>query len=568
MCVLIIGIVTACGNSKKIQPPPQANSNFAYRAIFHEANSQKMIGNDEQAITLFLKCSNLKPTASAPFFAIASIYENQSNTAKSIEFGAKAFELDNENKWYAVHLADAYFNVGDYHKSALYYDLIINKFKDRNIDYKSKLAQSYLYSNQKQKAIGILDLIELETGKSAMTALTKHDLYLELENEIAAKNEIISLFEAQPNNIEIGLESMDYFLQTQQIKNAILAIEYVQKIEPENPNAYIGLAEITLNKGEIKKSFEYLYKGLPSDEIPIDKKVYLLESISNMAFDSRFPEHVIVNNEFVKLLSKLISLDDETPEILNYYGKYLMQNKQADSARVIFYQTTLRAPAEYGYWINLLDADYVTKNYDRLIIDAKKAQLIFPNQPMVYLLLGIGQYENKLFTEAEESFFMGKEMVLNNDNLKLEFDYHEAKNKWEQGHKNEAKVSFNELINLAPKNARFRHGFATLLSNENDYVQAIIHEQKAVEIESNNAEYNAFLAKLYFKTMAYNDSKNYIEKAISLDLDNVTYLELYGDVYAKLGNTSKAKEIWLEVGKIKMNPILKKKIETGIYHEK
>ncbi|MFD1553158.1 hypothetical protein DNU06_12570 [Putridiphycobacter roseus] len=565
--ILILGMLNACGNTKKIQPQPKSDSNFAYKSVFHEANSQKLIGNDEQAIALFLKCIGMKPDAAAPNYAIASIYQSQSNTTKSVEYALKAYELDQENKWYAVHLADAYFGMGDYHKSAKYYDLIINKFKDRNIEFKSKLAQSYLYSNQKQKAIEVLDLIELEAGVSAMTALTKHDLYLELNDEAAANNELSNLFNEQPNNLEVGLESMDYFLQTQQIEKAKIAIDYIQRIEPENPNAYIGLAELSLNKGDIEKAFDYLSKGLPSNEIPLDKKVYLLESISNMAFDNRFPDHAMVNSELGGLLLKMIKIDAESPEILNYYGKYLMQNNQIDSARTYFNKTIEYAPSDYTYWINLLDADYITENYDQLIVDAQKAQLVFPNQPMIYLLLGIGHYEKHQYEEAETAFFMGNEMVLNDENLKVEFEYHQAKNKWKQGDKVEAKLTLEKIIEKEINKGRFSHGFAKLLSVDKDYSHAIDYEKIAVENEPNSAIYNAELAKLYFKTKDFNAAKNYIEKAISIDLDNVTYLEFYGDVNALLGNASRAMEIWVEAGKIKMNPNLKKKIETGIYHE-
>src|SRR5690606_11497409 len=160
-------------------------------------------------------CLSINANSSAVHFALSDIYEIQGNKNLALETAQRAFQIDKTNKWYALRLADLYFKMGDYQNSSIYYDLGINE-QEKNIDLKFSYAEALIYSNQYQKAIVVMDEIEIDTGKIPELSLTKHDMYMALGDEEKAQNELNTLISENPGNLEYRIIIADYFLQTNQ----------------------------------------------------------------------------------------------------------------------------------------------------------------------------------------------------------------------------------------------------------------------------------------------------------------------------------------------------------------
>ncbi len=559
---LSITLLISCSDSKQIQAPKQ--SDLQFKEAFHNANNEKIIGHNEKAIELFNKCLVLKPNSAASYFALAEIYFSQNNSEKAIEYGKSAFNIDKDNKWYAAFLGDVYFKIGDYHNSANYYDLLVNTHNDRNIDYQSKLAQSFIYSNQKEKAIKVLDKMELVTGSSPITSLTKHDLYLELNKEKLANQSLQKLFDDHQTDVQMNLEIMDYFLQTGQLDKATLAINQIRKIDLNNAKAKVGEAEIALSQVKIDHAFDLLNDALPSVEVEKERKLMVLESLIGMGFDNRYSESNKINKNLSGLLKNVFESLEGSSRYMSLYGEYLMQNNLKDSARDYFEKAVHLNPNDFQTWMSLLDADYIGNNFEQLALDANKALEIYPNQPMIYLLKGIAEFEQNELSKAEETFFIGKELIVEDQAVLSEFQYHIAKNNWMQGKRNNSE--FEQLLKNNPQNARFHFGYAQLLHNSEDN-KAIEYAEKAAEIDQRNSKHSAFYAFLLFDKKEFAKAKKMIERAIAYDDENVEYLEKYGDIVFFLGDISKALEVWQQTNEIAPSERLQKKINSKSYHD-
>ena len=568
--ILCLGlfILVSCAESKKIKGPAQkTNSNLEFKDYFHQANSEKLIGNFDNALELFQKCITIKPSSSASYFAVSQIYTSQKNTDKAIEFGKRAYEIDESNKWYSHHLAELYFSIGDYFNSAKFYEKVVEEFEDKNLDTKSKLTESYIYSNQKEKAIYQLNRIEIEAGKSVIGCVTKHDLLKELGKNELANEEIVALFEEYKNNIEIPIETMDYFLQTRQTEAAKMAIDQILKIDENNGNAWVGLAEMELANDNIEQTFIYLEKGLRSSDIDSERKVMLLESLTQLGFEIRYPKSLEINKRMYGLFKMTFDEESNNSKYLNLFGQYLIHNEKEDSARIMHSKVAEIAPSNFQNWVNLLDADYISEQYDNLVKDGNQALELFPSQPIIYLLTGIGYYETEVYDRAEEMFFLGKGLVISDEELKEEFNYQVAKNLWKQGSETESKEAFDKLFEVIANNDKYYFGFASLLSESNQQKKAKTFVKKAIELDSRNPEYFYFYGKILFEEKDYSAAEEILDKAVTLDLSNALYIELLGDATFLNGNASKAIEIWEEAYKIKPENQLKQKIETKSYHE-
>ncbi len=554
----------ACKNRKDLAQKEiieQEKQEQDFKDVFHQAISEKMIGHNEKAIKLFNECLTIKPKSATCYFALSEIYLKQNQTQKAVEFGEKAYTLNRTNKWYVAHLADMFYNIGNYHQSAKFYQILMDNFNEKNVEYKYKYAESLIYSNQTLKAIQQLNQIEKEVGKSPELSLTKHDLYHSIGKKDEAQKEIDDLLIDFPKNEEIRVTILNYYLQTNQIDKAEEIAQQILKINPNNGNALLGLADVEIRQNHINKSFDYLDKGFNSADVDTERKLSLLNGLTTYAFNSTNNSSDLINQRLASLFEKLNQTESNNADFLKLYGKYLESNNNHIKARELFSKSCRLDPSNYNTWDALLNSNYKTKLYDSLFIDGQKAIDYFPSQPMVYLLTGIGAYESGKYDEAEEYLFLGKDLVINDPELKSEFEYHIGKNYWKQGQKQESKNYFEKALKTYPNNAKIHNGYALLLLNDGELNLAENEIIKALNIDFKNVNYIDTYGQILLAKKQYKKALTQYEKAIGYEHTNPAIIEHYGDALFYNGNTKKAVEMWKEAKRLgNTSPQLIKKI--------
>jgi tetratricopeptide (TPR) repeat protein len=555
---------SACINRKELaknETTEQEEKQIEFKSVFHEANSEKMIGHNEKAINLFNQCLLLNPNSAASYFGLSEIYLKQNLTEKAIEFGQKAYALNKSNKWYVVHLADLFYDTGNYHQSAKFYGILIDEFKEKNIEYRYKYAESLIYSNNVLKAIQQLNRIELEVGKSPELSLTKHDLYNSIGKTKEANLEIENLLKDFPNNEPIREKILNYYLQTNQVDKAKQIANEILELNTNNGNALLGLADIEIRQNNIDKSFDYLNKGFNTDNVETERKISLLNGLTTYAFNSTDESSVLINKRLTPLFEKLNETESDNADFIKLYAKYLELNKNDLKARELFAKSCQIDPTNFNTWNALLNLDYTTGLYDSLFVDGQKAIEYFPSQPIVYLLTGIGAYKSNKFDEAEEFLFLGKDLVINDPELKSEFEYHLGKNYWKQGEKDESENYFEKALKTYPLNAKIHNGYALLLLNDNQLDKAEAEILKALSIDKKNVNYLDTYGLVLIAKKQFYLAINQFKKAIEIEYDNPEVLEHYGDAFFYIGNINKAIDMWKESKRLgNTSPILLKKI--------
>jgi len=540
-----------------------------FRKKFHDANNEKLIGHFEKSIVLFNECIAMKPEASASYFGLSKVYLQLKNTTKAIDYGQKSYDLNPNNKWYVLHIAELYHSVGNYHKSAQYYNLLFTQFEEKNIEYRYQLAEALIYSEQPQKAIDQLNKIELETGKSPELSLTKHDLYNDLKMPKAANLEIVSLLNEYPKNVDIRNQILDYYLQTNQIHTAETIAKQILAVDSINGNAYLGLADIEIRKNNIDKSFDYLEKGFKTGTVNSERKLSLLNGLVQFAFDRKDKNSEKINARLKPLFVITEKEEATNPDFLALYGNYLVLNNKSLKAREKYATVCKLNPADYRAWEGLLNVDYDNALYDSLFMDGTKALEYYPTQPMVYLLTGIGAYESDRFSAAEELLLMGKDYVIKDDELKSEFEYQLGKSYWKSGDKTKGELFITKAIETAPKNAKAYNGFALLLQSDSLLEKALLQSNRAIQISPRSQMYLNTNGEILIALKKYTEAVKILEKAVLIDYTNFKSLENYGDALFLSGNPTDALEIWTESRKAgNDSDRINKKINDKTYYEK
>ena len=539
-----------------------------FRKKFHDANNEKMIGHFEKSIKLFNECIVLKPEASASYFGLSKIYLEQKDMAKSIDNGQKAYDLNTNNKWYTLHLAELYHSIGNYHKSAKYYGLLFSQFDEKNIDYRYQLVESLIYSEQTQKAINQMNLIEVETGKSPQLSLTKHDLYNKLGKSKEANQEITSLLNEYPSDVEVRAQILDYYLQTNQVTTAETIAKQMLAVDSNNSDALLGLADIEIRKNNIDASFDYLEQGFKTGNVESERKLQLLNGLVQFAFDKRDGNSDKINDRLVPLFKITEQDENNNADFLSLYGAYLQLNNNKLEARTKFKKSCDLNPSDYKSWDGLLNSDYENNMFDSLFVDGQKAIEYFPTQPMVYLLTGIGAYESNHFDEAEEYLILGKDFVIKDDEFKAEFEYQLGKSYWKSGKQTQGQALIEKAITTSSVKAKMYNGYALLLLDDNKIDDALKQSYLATQNDSKNQNCLNVYGTILIKKKSYTDAVEILHKAVVIDFENGEVLENYGDALFLNNEKDKALDIWKEAKKQgNTSELLLKKIKNIMYYE-
>ena len=125
-----------------------------------------------------------------------------------------------------------------------------------------------------------------------------------------------------------------------------------------------------------------------------------------------------------------------------------------------------------------------------------------------------------------------------------------------------------EALKLDPNNANALNNYSYYLSvRKKDLEKAKEMSKKSNELEPNNSSYQDTYGWILFQLEDYSNAKIWIEKAISNGGErNGTLLEHLGDVEFKLGNLTKASELWQKAIKAGgTTEFIQRKITEGKY---
>ena len=71
---------------------------------FIDASKERILGNNQEAFSLFSDCIQMDPKNDAAHYEIARLFLTQNNLQKAAEQFSVASKLDPENSWYLVQL--------------------------------------------------------------------------------------------------------------------------------------------------------------------------------------------------------------------------------------------------------------------------------------------------------------------------------------------------------------------------------------------------------------------------------------------------------------------------------
>lgn len=537
---------SAMVNGIKITPEEQAQRDSLNRmtasSLVVEGMTRKMIGNRTDAMQSFNNCLRVEPDNDAALFQLSLLYMEEGSAAQAVQYGERAVQLQPDNEWYVLHMAELYQRTGDFKSAVSSFDKLIKLRPDRR-EYYYYYADALVRNGEEVKSVEVLDKLEKKYGFDEDAVIQKYRIYSYLKKYPEAIAEINKLIEHNPYEVtNYGIIAELYEELGQEDK----ALEYYNKvlaIDPDNGVVHLSLAQYYNNKGDENRSFEELKKSYASRSLETDMKIKILYDYYDAGKSSDKDK-----KESYELLEILVATNGDDPKTWAIYGDFLARDNRFDEAAAKYRKALELDENIYLLWNQLLLVDTRLDDQENLYRDAARASELFPVQPLMKYYHGLGAYQSGKFEEAREQLETGKDLVVDNDALLLEF-YQllgDCLNKLKDYEASDA--AYESALQIDPNNAYVMNNYAYYLSlRKHKLTRAAELSKRSNELQPDQASFEDTYAYILFVQKKYDEAQMWIVKALGHGGNNSgTILEHYGDILFHQGKTSDAVEYWIK----------------------
>lgn len=536
---------------KRVKLKPQPKSEVEEKSIseddknefeytFIEGLKQKMIGNQQAAITLFSKCLTINPNSASAMFELAKIYSGNGDATSSSLLLEKAINIDPVNKWYQVLLAQIYQQGKQYKKAADLYGQLY-KLDPENLEYLYMNAALLSSAEKFDQAIDVYNELEKKVGINDQISVEKHQIYLSEGRVKEAQAELQKLIDFNPKEPRYYGLMADFYLGQKDEANALKYYMKILEIDPDNGFVLFSLTSFYREKGDKEKAWEYVRKGFLNKTVEVETKIqyYLMMTASE-------EKPFFAEEQISELIDILIKTNSDDYRVYTVYAEYLISKGKLEEARTQLRKVLETEKDNYMIWERMILISNDLLDFKSIYTDVGKALELFPNQPNLYGLKAVACLQLEKYAEALDVLKEGEPYLLDNKLMKIQFGLYRAEAYYKLDRVEDAFNAFDSVIKLDPENWLAMNNYAYYLSLRNEKLdKAEELSSKAVRANPANPTYLDTYSWVLFMRKDYSLAKFYMETAIKNGGDkNGVIVEHYGDILYMLGEKEKAVEQW------------------------
>ncbi len=533
--------------------------------FFLEALRQKNSGNFTGAFLSLQHCLSIDSTSAVAHYEISNYYLYLKRADLVLDHLEKAVRYSNDNFDYKIALANVSRELGMNEEAAKAYEDLIRNHPDKpELNY--YLSDIYAKKGEIEKAIQALDVLEENIGMNEALSIQKYRLYLAIEKQAEANNEIQKLVAKFPMESKYSIMMGDLYLEQNEPEKAYEYYQKAYQIDPGNPYYIVSMANYYEYIGDKEAARQQVNSALQNAKLDFETKLgILVRYVASLQRDKK-------GMEGLDALFK--TLQEQHPQEMDLnmlYGNYLMTQGRVEDAKFQYQVVTEMAPSDEDAWKQLLAINLKENNMDECIRICQAAQMHFPDMPDFYFYEGVSYYQKKEYARALSIFQKGLTFVPEEDTDLLSDFYGQIGDLYFQmKEKDKAYASYDTALKYNAKNAGILNNYAYFLSlDKKDLDRAERMSAQCVLLQPDNSTFLDTYAWVFFVKGDYSMARFYLEGAISKGgAKSPEIIDHYGDALYMSGEKEKAVEQWkkaLELGKD--TEILRKKIADGVYYE-
>jgi tetratricopeptide (TPR) repeat protein len=499
-------------------------------AHFVEGISFEESGEMDKALAAYRKVLDVDPGQAELAGRVASILTRQEDFPQAIDILKDAVKANPKAPEPLLQLAYIHAKYLRRSDQAIEYANRAIALDPHNVDAYERLCEIAIAAGDEKKALQALDhAVALKSddpvfwtrlGKLYASVVFKPDR-TPRPDEIARVNDIFrKAVEHAGDNTSVLKDLADYYVSTQQIKEAIPLYLRLLDLEPDDTNAREKLAAGFLLTNQR------------------DKAVEMLEQIIRQHPEKYQPYDL------------LAGLLDDTARALEREKKAAEAKATFAKAAANYEQSMVVNPRRASPYLHLAELLLgPLKENERAVKVLSEARQHFPQAPEIVYYLAIAQREAKHSQEAVATFeealheaqLEGAEIT----NARFFFDYGAAAE--QAGLYDKAADLFRKSIAMDPANAADAYNYLAYMWAEHNmhFDQAEEMIKLALRADANNGAYIDTLGWLEYRQGKYDQALvDLLRAAQKLTRDDPVVFEHIGDTFAKMNKTAQALDAW------------------------
>jgi len=545
-----------------LQLSPNLQRKYDY--FFLEATRLKAKGELDAAFELYKHCLSINPDAASALSEISQFYFLLKEPQKGLECMEKAVRNEPDNYWYNQNLASIYQQQDKADKAIEVFERMSVQFPERQ---EPLMALMDLYNQTKNyaKVIKTLNRFEQISGKTEQISMEKFRMYLLMNDNKKAFNEIESLANEYPNDMRYLCVLGDVYLNNGKPKEALTTYQKVLSIEPGNPQALVSLASYYEQTGQNDLYQQQIDSVLLSKKVEADIKTDIMRQMI-----SRSQQTGKDSTRILPLFKKMMEEEQQDAQIPMLYAQYLLSKGMEKESVPVLNKIIDLDPENVPARLQLLSYAIKKNDFQEAIKICEPAIEITPDALEFYYYLGLSYYQAERVDDALKVFKKGVTHVNEKSDKKIVSDFYSMLGDIYHTKKDiaQAYAAYDSALVYNPDNAGALNNYAYYLSEEKkDLDKAEEMSYRTIKAEPDNGTYIDTYAWILFIKHKYTEAKVYIDDAMKKGGDKSDVVtEHCGDVYYMNGLKEQALKYWIKARDMgNKSETLKKKIQLKKY---
>jgi tetratricopeptide (TPR) repeat protein len=381
-----------------------------FENYYYESIKQTGIENFDKAILELEKCAQLQPNNEVVYFLLGKNYLYQKNYEEAYQNFQKAAELNPANRWNWVGMYDACYESRDFVKAIP----IVQKLVEFKSEYKEDLTSLYMNTQQFDKALELINALNLETGTTEKRDNYKLQILQDVKYLGPEKDNLLKLIRSNPKEEENYIALIYLYSKSNQEEKANEIAKQLEKEIPTSDWAQVSLFKFHLNNNDSSKAVLSMNKVLKSEKI--DKKIKHRIFNEFLIFAQAKPELEADLEKAIQYFE-----NDKEVKVAKEIGKFFQAKKNPTKA-IKFYRIHLNAVKDDIETVLLLLKAY-TENGQFAELDAMSQEQLqmYPTQPELYYYNGLANNQLQLYKKAKDVLESGADFVIDNVTLEINF---------------------------------------------------------------------------------------------------------------------------------------------------
>ena len=405
-------------------------------------------------------------------------------------------------------------------------------------------------------------------------------VYADQARPLDALDLLVKAHKATPDNVDVIFLMAQVSMSQNYYEDAIPLLESGLQLAPDRPDLIAALGESYFMAGRVEKAIDQFTKLLKLDP---SARSYAFLGLSNRNL-GRFDEAkqyfqsglkidprnatCLFNLGFIaerqgdstgaeSYFKQTLQANPDFPEALLELANLRIAGKRLPEAEELLrkYVRVSRNPGTGYYKLAMVERSlHETEAADRDLNVFKTLSKNASVGPLPYEhLFDYLDNRSRLAPGAREQLdveALANQLKVHPDqpeDLYLLIEAYLKSGRWE-----DAKATIAQLDKLSSADYRTLAGTGVLLARYQQYDEAIRHFQSALEINPASDEVKFDLANAYFRKHQYKQAQEMADRVSEQGREDDAYLTLLGDIYAHLGDTAHAVDIFRNA--IKRNP--------------